>query len=309
MTAALASPAKVFNAQVDATICLNGRLVAANEARVSVWDRGFLFGDAIYEVWRLYRGRLWIEDRHFARLERSLREIAIVNADLGGLRQRIAQTIDASGIKEGMVYIQITRGVAPRKHAFPVPPVEPTELIAVLPYDDGPTAQLRAEGATVISHPDIRWGRRDIKSTNLLANVLANQAAHEAGAIEAILVDAAGYITEATHSSLLWVRSGRIEGSPETFEILPGTTRSSVLDLIGELPLEFRTARIGLPELLACDEVFLTGTTIEVLPVVRVDDSTIGAGVPGPITQRLQTAFQRRLQRWLAEPPRRPHAS
>lgn len=279
-------------------ICLNGEYVAPDEAKVSIWDRGFIFGDAVYEVCRLYGGRAWIEERHLARLERSLKAVRIEGVDMAALRKRMGEAIARSGIGEGTIYIQITRGAAPRKHAFPRPPIRPTELIVVAPYDDGPTARLREEGIGVVTQPDLRWGHCDIKSTNLLANVLANEAAQASGGYEAVLIDREGHVTEATHSSLLWVRAGRLGGSPETPAILPGTTRSAVLEVARDEGLEFRVERITLPTLLASEEVILAGTTIEVLPVVRVDDAAIGHGVVGPVARRLQAGLGRRIERW-----------
>jgi D-alanine transaminase len=283
--------------------CLNGELMPADAARVSIWDRGFLFGDAVYEVFRLYEGRGWIKDDHVARLERSLREMRIVGVDMRRMSERIHRAISESGIKDGTVYIQVTRGVAPRRHAFPDVSIPPTELIVVVPYDDTDTATLRETGVAVVSHPDLRWKRCDVKSTNLLGNVLANEAAHRAGAYEAILVDEQGNVTEATHSSLLWVRGGRLEGTAEGPEILPGTTRHFMLQLAADEQIAFAPASIRLDELVAADEVLMAGTTIEVLPVVRIDDWLVNEGRPGPLTRRLQAAFRNAVERWLAPEP------
>lgn len=283
--------------------CVNGELVPADRATIPIWDRGFLFGDAVYEVMRLYRGRCWLETAHYARLKRSLREMDFRPVDLEQLKVRVEQTIAASGVGEGTVYIHITRGVAPRHHAFPGPEVAPTELIVARPYDEGSTTHLRAEGASAISYPDLRWKRCDVKSTNLLPNVLANEAAHRAGAYEAILVGPDGRITEATHSSLLWVRGGRLEGTPDGPGILPGTTRQLVHRLCEEDHVPFAEAELALAELLEADEVLLVGTTIEVLPVVKVDQTPIASGRPGPIALRLQAAYRRAVERWLAAEP------
>lgn len=284
----------------DPLACLNGEILPASEAKVSIWDRGFVFGDAIYEVMRLYAGRMWIAELHYARLERSLREMQFTGIDYARLRQRVDRLIAESGEREATVYIQITRGVAPRLHAFPNPPVPPTELIVVRPYDDSATALVRESGVRCVSHPDLRWKRCDVKSTNLLANVLANEHAHLKGAYEAILVDE-DIVTEATHSSLLWVRNGRLEATPNGPDILPGTTRSGL-----PLPsgLKIHEATITLDELLKADEVILTGTTIEVLPVVDLDGVAIGNGKPGPITRQLQSTFRAAVSAWLEGPAR-----
>jgi len=288
---------------MEVLACLNGEIMPVEQARVPVWDRGFLFGDSVYEVFRMYRGRRWLGSEHLARLKRSLTELLFPACDLQRLADRMDRTIAASQIREGTVYVQITRGVAPRSHAFPDPPVPPTELIVVRPYDDEPTARLRESGAFAISHPDLRWKRCDIKSVNLLANVLAVEAARRAGCHEAILVDSAGFVTEATHSSLLWVRQGRLEGTPEGHEILPGMTRQFILRLLQPLKIAFKSSQVTVPELTAADEVILVGTTIEVLPVTRIDDKAIGAGRPGPVCQRLCEAYRREVERWLAGDP------
>jgi D-alanine transaminase len=286
--------------------CLNGETMPVEQARVPVWDRGFLFGDSVYEVCRMYRGRCWLEAEHFARLRRSLKELDFPAVDVDRLLDRVHRTIAASGVQEGTVYIQITRGVAPRSHAFPDPPVPPTELIVVRPYDDAPTAGLRETGVKVVSHPDLRWKRCDIKSTNLLANCLATEAARRAGCHEAILVDSAGYVTEATHTSLLWVRDGHLGGTPEGPEILPGTTRQLVLRLVERLEIPFVESRITLAELQAADELILVGTTTEVVPIIRVDEAPIASGRPGPMAGRLWDAYRHDVERWLAGPPSTP---
>lgn len=280
--------------------CLNGETMPADQARVSVWDRGFLFGDAVYEVFRVYRGRLWLEDEHLGRLKRSLAELEFPAQDLGRLMDRVRGLIKAGEIGDGTVYIQITRGVAPRTHAFPDPAVPPTELIVAKPYDDGPTARLRETGVKAITHPDLRWHRRDIKTVNLLGNVLAMEKAKRAGCFEAILVDQHGIVTEATHTSLLWVRGGVILGTPEGWEILPGTTRNRTLRLVESLGLPFEAVHSHLDEVLSADEVVLVGTTSEVISIVLIDDRVVGAGRPGPVSRRLWDAYRAEVERFLA---------
>lgn len=285
---------------MESLACLNGEIMPIGEAKVPVWDRGFLFGDSIYEVFRLYQGRCWIEDEHVARLERSLAEMEFPPIDVARLMDRLRRTIGISAVGDGTAYVQVTRGVAPRLHAFPNPPVPPTELIVIRPYDDASTAMLRESGVTVISRPDQRWKRCDVKSTNLLANVIANEAAHRLGAFEAILVDEDGLVSEATHSSVLWVRNGRIEGTPEGSGILPGTTRILLLRLARSLNLRFAESQVTLDELRKADEVFLLGTTIEVVPIVAIDGLAVADGRPGAVSRALQTAYREAVERWLA---------
>src|SRR4051794_39258306 len=240
--------------------CLNGEIMPVDEAKVPIWDRGFLFGDAVYEVLRLYEGRSWLEVEHMNRLRRSLREMEFPDVDLERLDHRVKRTVSASGVKEGTVYLHFTRGDAPRLHAFPDPPVPPTELIIVRPYDDDATARLRRSGVGVISRPDLRWKRCDVKSTNLLPNVIANEAAHRAGCYEAVFVGPDGLVTEATHSSLVWFRDGRIEGTPEGPEILPGTTRLHHLRLAEWIGVPFAETHVTLDQLKQAEEVILLGT-------------------------------------------------
>ncbi|MDG3003565.1 aminotransferase class IV [Paludisphaera mucosa] len=281
--------------------CVNGDLMAPEQATVPIYDRGFLFGDSVYEVCRIYQGRCWLEGDHLARLKRSLKELEFPPYDLDQLVARIYRTIRASFVKEGLVYVQITRGVAPRTHAFPHPPVKPTEVIIVRPYDDGPMAELRKSGVPIVSRPDIRWKRCDIKTTNLLGNVLANESAHREGAYEAVLIDAEGHVTEATHTSLLWVRDGRIEGTPEGHEILIGMTRHLTQRLVKKIDVPFVERRVTLAELLKADEVFLVGTSTEIMPVATIDGRPVGSGRPGPIAAKLQAAYTDDLNAWLAE--------
>ena len=285
---------------MEVLACLNGEIMPIERAMVPVWDRGFLFGDAVYEVFRMYNARRWLEAEHVARLERSLAELQFCAIELDRLVERMDRTVALSGIREGTVYVQVTRGVAPRAHAFPDPPVSPTELIVVRPYDDGPAARLRESGARMISQSDLRWKRCDIKSTNLLANVLASEAARRAGCHEAVLIDHEGFVTEATHSSLLWHREGRLEGTPEGHEILPGMTRGLVLRMLKPMGVPFAGTRVTLPALVASDEVILVGTTYEVLPVIEIDGQSIGSGAPGPLARRLGESYRQEIRRWLS---------
>lgn len=281
--------------------CVNGELLPPEQATIPVYDRGFLFGDSVYEVCRIYRSRCWLEAEHIDRLRRSLGELDFAPYDFDLLVERIYRTIRASFVSEGLVYVQITRGVAPRTHTYPDPPVSPTEVIIVRPYNDAPMAAKRAAGVPIISRPDLRWKRCDIKSTNLLANVMAVEAAKRAGAFEAILVDEEGYVTEATHSSLLWVRDGNLEATPEGPEILIGMTRHLSQKLAKTIGVPFVESKLTLDELPKVDEAILVGTSIEVLPVSRVDGQTIGAGSPGPICRKLQAAYKDAVDAWLAE--------
>jgi D-alanine transaminase len=277
---------------------VNGERMPLSEAKVPVLDRGLLFGDSVYEVLRIYAGRPWLEDGHFARLEHSLAAVRIRGVDLLRLRRRMRETIAAGPFHEATVYIQVTRGVAPRSHAFPAS-VIPTELLFVQPYTDA-YCEARRTGCGVVTHPDLRWGRCDIKSTNLLGNVLAIQSAKEAGCPEAFLYRPDGTITEATHSSTFGVIEGVLRTAPKSHEILPGVTRDLVVRLANEAAIPFEERALSRAELVRASELFLTGTTAEVLPVVTVDGQQIGEGRPGPVTRRLQEAYDAAVRAFLA---------
>jgi len=275
---------------MEALANVHGEVVPLADAKVSVLDRGFLFGDAVYEVLRVYRGRVWLEHEHFQRLGHSLAAIRIGGVDLERLRQRMYQTLRAGSFGDALVYIQITRGASqPRKHAFPKDAVA-SEVLWVQEFTD-PYRQSREEGAKVITHADLRWHRCDIKSTNLLGNVLAMQAAVEAGAVEALLYLADGTLTEGSHSSFFAVMDGALLTTPHQDNILPGTTKGLVQRLAQKAQVPVKEHRFKKQELPRAQELFLTGTTAEVLPIVRVEELVVADGKPGPITRRLQQAF------------------
>lgn len=277
---------------------LHGTIMPLEEVRVSALDRGFLFGDAVYEVMRVYAGKVWLEREHMERLRRSLEEIRIQWIDLDRLAKRMHETIAAGPFGEAMVYVHVSRGSAPRKHAFPKS-ATPLELLWVQDYDDAATAKQREAGTKCITYPDIRWGRCDIKSTNLLANVLANQAAAEAEAAEALLYLPDGTMSEASHSSFFTVKHGVVRTTPLKANILPGITRNFVLDLMRRAGISREEKPMSRAELYRSDEVFLTGTTTETLAVVQIDDKTIGSGRPGPVTRRLQESHKAAVQEFV----------
>jgi D-alanine transaminase len=285
---------------VEALANLNGETMPLSGVKVSALDRGFLFGDAVYEVLRVYRGRPWLEAEHFRRLAHSLEAIRIPGIDLERLRRRMHQTIAAGPFGEALVYIQITRGAAPRRtHAFP-PDLTPLELLWVDEFHD-PYAEQRRNGAAVLSRPDVRWDHCNIKSTNLLANVLAMQAAKEAGCLEALFYLPDGTLTEGSHTSFFGVLDGTVLTAPNSNAILPGITRELVLRLADRAGIAVREAVLRREDLARVSELFLTGTTSEVLPVVRVDGRPIADGRPGPISRRLQEAYQAAVREFVGD--------
>ena len=272
---------------MEVLACLNGEIMPVEQARVPVWDRGFPLRRLRLRGLADVPGAVLARARTLARLRRSLKELDFPQVDLERLMDRVHRTIAASGIEEGTVYVQITRGVAPRAHAFPDPPVPPTELIVVRPYDDGPTARLRESGAGMISHPDLRWKRCDVKSTNLLGNVLAMEAGTPGGVpgSRASRLSGPGHRGHSflTDLGAAWAPRGNARRARDPARDDPPAHSSPG----GDDRIPFVPTRVTLPELLAADEVILFGTTIEVLPVVRIDDQTIGGGRPGPIARRL----------------------
>jgi len=273
------------------TVYFNGDFVDKDDVSISPDDRGFVFGDGVYEVVRAEDGELVRLDAHVRRLRRSLREIRLDGVDVDALRAAIRQLLPKNNLRDGpaTVYLQITRGAAPRQHAFPDAPTAPTVYARASPYEP-PTEKWEA-GAKIILEPDQRWARCDIKSLNYLPNVLANQKAMEAGAYEAVFVRE-GFVTEGSHSSIVAVFDGTVVAPPLTNHILPSITREAVLPLCRDLGIpvdETPIPRAALPD---ADELILLGTTTAVMPVVEVEDRTVGDGTPGPITRQLQAAFQ-----------------
>ncbi len=272
---------------------VNGRFVSLTEAVVSIEDRGFQFGDGVYEVVRTYKGRPFELEAHLARLERSARALELSQPySRAQWTQHVGEGIARAAFQESKIYIQLTRGVAPRDHAYPEA-ATPTAVMTVRELH--PLAfSARAAGVEAMTVEDIRWGRCDIKSVNLLGNVLARQQAKEAGKFETILVKD-GFVTEGAVSNVMIVRAGTVFTAPEGPRILSGVTRAVVLDLARKEGLPVEERAVSSEELYRADEVFLTGTTVEVLAVVRVDSRVIGNGRPGPITQRLAARFLSRV--------------
>ena len=275
---------------------LNGEFVPAAGASISALDRGFIFGDGVYEVWRVVQGQLFEAERHQARLEHGLRELRITpppGSTLAGIH-RIAQRLLAeNGLteREATLYVEITRGTAPRTHYFPPTNVAPTMLVMASAFTP---SDARFTGTTVITQPDIRWLRCDLKTIQLLPNVLARQAATEAGASEAIFIRD-GIITEGTHTTVCAMIDGELRTHPADHNVLPGVTRAIVLDLARKRGLPVRETPIALTELPRADELFLTGTTTDVTPVCVVDGQEIGDGSPGAVARMLLERFLERL--------------
>jgi D-alanine transaminase len=279
-------------------VYLNGAYLPGAEARVSVTDRGFLFGDGVYEVTRALGGRLFAGDRHLRRLTRGMRELELrwpEGLDAAALHTVSERLLRENGLTEGeaTVYAQITRGAAPRNHAFPAPGTPPTVYVAAGPF--APRDELHARGAAAITVPDIRWGRCDLKTIQLLPNVLAKERAAAADAFDAVQVRD-GVVTEGANTNVFGVIAGVVRTHPADSRILAGVTREIVLELAGELGLPIREEAVAVAELPEASEVFLTGTTTDVMPVVRLDGRPVGDGRPGPVARQLHERLRERMR-------------
>jgi D-alanine transaminase len=278
-------------------VYVNGSFVPRAEARISVEDRGFVFGDGVYEVMRVISGRLFAARFHNERLKRSLDgvRISLSAADSPERFTEIGkQLLRKNGLLEGQatLYVQVTRGAATRAHNFPQPEVPPTIYISVARFT--PYSEFALTGAPAISHPDLRWGRCDLKTLNLLPNVLASQTAKEKGAFEAMLIRD-GVVTEGTKTNFFGVVDGTLRTHPLDSHILPGITRSVLRDLAREVSIDLDETPIRSDEIPRLSELFLTGTTTDVMPIVKLDDKPVGKGKPGELTRKLQRVLAESL--------------
>ncbi|MFK5596757.1 D-amino-acid transaminase [Methylobacterium sp. HMF5984] len=272
-------------------VYLNGEFLPFDQARVPVMDRGFLFADGIYEVSAIIDGRLVDNAAHLARLDRSLGEIGIRNPHDAAAWERLqTELVARNGVVEGLVYMQVTRGVHERDFAFPPAGTPPT----VMMFTQAKTVlanTLAETGAKVVTVEDLRWKRRDIKSVALLAQVLAKQAAAEAGVAEAWMVED-GAVTEGSSSTaFIATGDGRLVTRPLSTALLPGITRAAVMRLAAETGLTVEERLFSVEEAYAAAEAFYTSASAFVMPVVAIDDRTIGEGVPGPIARRLRELY------------------
>lgn len=274
------------------TVYFNDKYLPKSEVAVSADDRGFVFGDGAYEVARFYSGQLFEMEGHLVRINRSLSELRIVTDRVKELREISENLIAKNNLQneDGIVYLQITRGAAKRAHSFP-PENTPVTIFGSASAYPRNTEKLE-NGVKAVMIPDIRWSRCDIKSLNLLPNVLANQTAKENGCDESILVRD-GMVTEGSHSNLHAVFGDTVMTYPRCNYILAGITRDTVINICREQGIRFVEEPVASDRFLQADEVFMSGTTVEVTPIVQIDDHTIGNGTPGPITRKVQSAFEK----------------
>jgi len=272
---------------------VNGAYVRQRAATVHIEDRGFQFADGVYEVWSVHQGRLLDADGHFARLARSLDELSIATPmSRPAMETVLAETLRRNRVRDGIVYLQVTRGEAPRDHAFPPDGTRPSVVVTARSIDRRLQDARVQRGVAVVSVPDIRWGRCDIKSVALLPNVLAKQAAREAGAFEAWLVDKGGLVTEGA-STTAWIvdASGRLRTRALGEDILPGVTRATLLRVARERQMPVFEEAFTVGDAKRALEAFISSASGVVVPVVSIDGAQIGDGAPGPIALALRSAY------------------
>ena len=277
---------------------VNGRYRPHRDAMVHVEDRGYQFADGVYEVCEVRDARLVDERRHMARLQRSLAELRIgLPMSLAALGIVLRETVRRNRVRDGIVYLQVTRGVARRDHAFPPNGVAPSVVVTARSLDRSQGERSAAAGISVVTLPETRWARVDIKSIALLPNVLAKQSAREQGAREAWFVDQNGNVTEGS-SSNAWIvtRDGKLVTRPADHAILRGISRAVVTDMLAAQGLELQERPFKVEEACAAREAFITSASQTVLPVVRIDGRPVGGGKPGPVTAALRKAFHRHAE-------------
>ncbi len=282
----------------DKLCYLNGEYLPLSQAKVSVLDRGFVFGDGIYEVTPVYGRRLFRFDEHMARLDRSLAKVRIPNPYtsaqwLERCRKLVAALAEQTGAEDQVIYLQVTRGVAPRDHVMPEG-LTPTVFMMSSPLKAA-SAEQRHHGVSCITARDFRWERGDIKSISLLGNVLARQMSADHGAVETIMFRN-GWLTEAAASNVWIVHEGALLGPPKSEHVLEGIRVELLRELCEEVGIAYNLRPIAEADVLTADEVLLSSATKEVLPVTRIDGQGVGHGAlrgkPGPVYARLYEAYQ-----------------
>lgn len=280
---------------MSSVVYLNGEYLPRSEAKLSVDERGFFFGDGVYEVTRAVDGRLFESARHLKRLARGLRELRLDPAQsLDEIEQISLELLRRNDITsgEGTVYLQITRGAAPRTHHFPPAGTPCTVFLSAQRF--ALPSEKRATGVAVVTYPDIRWSRCDIKTVNLLAAVMAKQHAVDHGVFEAIFVKESA-ITEGSHTNVFGVIDGELRTYPSSNLILPGITRDVVLEVAREVGVPVNETPFHIHHVPQLQECFLTGTTTDVMPVVSIDGTAVGDGTPGKVTMALYDALAARI--------------
>lgn len=268
---------------------IDDQMLPLAEVQKPYMDRGLFFGDGVYEVLRSYNGHLFALDEHIARFEHSLREIQISNVDIAAVRSRVVEAFEKSGYANARIYFHITRGSEPREHV-PQAGTEPNFFLTVDELHASPT--LKERGIAVSTHPDWRWKRCDIKSLNLLPNVLAKMDAHRRGASEAILVGDDGTITEGAGSAFFAIDGSTVITRPLGHEILPSITRAMVMQVAKDAGIQVAERTLTPKEAAGCSELFMAVTTKDIVPITKFDDQPVSHGTCGALTKRLIDQFK-----------------
>jgi len=273
---------------------LNGKILPIEAAMVPVEDRGYQFGDAVYEFIASYNGRMFRVDEHLARLQRSMGELDFPSVSLKDVQAALTELFHQAGFDRAGIYIQISRGVAPRNHPFPAD--SKLQVVMTIRGLNEIPNEILENGATVITLKDFRWGRCDIKTVQLLPNAIAKQKALDAGAYDCIFVSDKGIVREGTSSNTFIITGGVAVTHPLTPNILAGVTRATIIDICNHKDISVEERFYSIDELYDADEVFLTGTTTEVLPIVGVDSNRIGDGRVGQYSKLLYRALRQRAE-------------
>lgn len=269
---------------------VNDKLVPMEELDPAHLDRGTYFGDGVYEVLRSYNGKLFALEEHMARFAASMAALRITGIEVGVVRERVLQAFKAAGLANAKIYFHVTRGSAPRNHTWKKD-IVPNFFLTIGEVPD--SSKEKAKGITVCTHPDLRWKRCDIKSLNLLPNILARQDAADRGCDEAILVNDAGQITEGAGSAFFAIIDGALCTAPLGANILPSITRHFLVKLAHNIGMPIREQCVTPEQAAHADELFIAVTTKDIVPVVKFDGTPIGQGVPGPRVKALMAEFQK----------------
>ena len=272
------------------TVMVNDKITPIENLDPIYFDRGIYFGDGVYEVLRSYDGKIFALEDHLRRFAASLAAIRITSIDIDQIRDRVERAFTTAGLVNAKIYFHVTRGSAPRNHIWDAD-IEPNFFLTVSEVPD--STQEKARGIAVSTHPDWRWKRCDIKSLNLLPNILARQDATDKGCDEAILVDETGCITEGAGSAFFAVIGNTLQTAPLTANILPSITRNYIVHAASNLRMETRQDCLTPQRAAAADELFIAVTTKDIIPVVRFDGAAIGDAAPGPHTRALMTEFRK----------------
>lgn len=274
---------------------IKGTFMPIDQAVVPIEDRGYYFGDGVYELIASYHGRLFCLEAHLDRLQKSLVALSFPPVSISMIRQTVGEIYDRGQFERAAVYVQISRGVGPREHGIPEN-CEPQIIMTVRRVKEKPK-QYREHGASAITMPDFRWGRCDIKTIQLLPNIMAKQRALDAGAFDAIFVSKDNIVREATSSNVFIVKNRRLTTHPLSRHILSGVTRSVIMDICRQSDIPVDESFFGVDGLMDADEVFLTGTVTELLPVVKINETPVGDGRVGPVSKQLYQKLLEQIQK------------